>query len=159
MKRMIMFLMASVFFFVGGMTEGMAKEKMKKATQTSVKYVITTPTSILACPEATINITFYIYGLSENDNYSIGIFYRSSADRKMKLLLTLDKQGKLDRAPDVSKRIMASYYAGSYSGVLTIYNTCTEDTGEYYVMVKGEGLVAFFSDGTMLTVSSEANRV
>ncbi len=154
MKKMMMFLMVSMFFFVGGMTEGIAKEKVKNVKRESKKYVITTPTSILVSPGVIVNISFYIYGLTEKNNYSIGVYYKTQ-EGNMKLLLTIDSQGNWVRVPNVSDRIAASYYAVGYCGVITIYNTCSEDSGEYYVMVRGKDFVAFVSGGTLLTVRKQ----
>lgn len=49
MKKMMMFLMVSVFFLMGGMTESMAQ----KAESKSEPRIVQTPSSILARPGET----------------------------------------------------------------------------------------------------------
>lgn len=59
MKKMMMFLMVSVFFLMGGMTDGMAQKAENKAEV----QVVLTPSFISERPGGTVKMTFLLVGV------------------------------------------------------------------------------------------------
>ena len=146
MKKMMMFLMVSVFFLFGGMTDG----KAQKAE--SVK--IQTPVSISGKLGGAVQLIFTVNGIVSNNDYLIYIFVQKPG-KSPELLLTFLMSGLICyRNPAMDSRITASYDRFGIRGVVTIHNLRFEDEGIYYVAIGDAYYPIYFSNGTELTVTS-----
>ena len=151
MKKMMMFWLVSVFFLVGGITGSTAQKKGSKASV----GVVTTPKSILAEPGTTVNITFYVQGLGTD--YSLYVIH-ATPEGKLEILAVLKPNGSVEyRDTPFKYRLSVVYRHNFESGVITIFSTRKEDSGTFYVGIQKDNMF-YYSEGTQLTVSSEAGR-
>ncbi|MCR9011014.1 immunoglobulin domain-containing protein [Gabonibacter chumensis] len=146
MKKIMMLLMVSVFFLMGGMSDGIAEN----AKNVSNIQVVSSPPYMVAYPGQTVNIEYTISGLN-SDSFWIYIYVQKPG-KTPELLFILSSNGRIHfRNPAMSNRITVSYDSSRRRGVIRINWAQPEDTGVYYVAV-GTGNQFYWSAGTMLIV-------
>lgn len=153
MKKMMMFLMVSVFFLMGGMTDGVAQKSVVKAEPEPEPRVFQTPTSMLKRPGETAVMEYVINGIKKEVLYFIYV-YVQEPEKAPELLYILGTDG-VTRYPNpkMQGRMTVSYSSSKQGGFITINNLKAEDTGIYYVAIEVNG-TKYFGRGTMLTVNS-----
>ena len=146
MKKMMMFLMVSVFFLMGGMTESMAQKEGKN----SVEDVIVAPKSVNGYLGQTITISFIMKGVTSNWGAVVLVFQRPGDLTKN--LVVLYRNGDVVYSSNVSNyRLSISADYGKNVITVTIYSIRPEDEGIYYLAAQ-IGDQIYYSAGTMLTV-------
>ena len=146
MKKMMMFLMVSAFFLMGGMTDGMAQKEGKN----SVTDVIVAPKSVSGYLGGIINISFTMNGATSNWGTVVLVFQRPGDLTKN--LVVLYRNGDVVYSSNVSS--YRFYISADYSKNVihvTIYSIRPEDEGIYYLAAQ-IGDQIYYSAGTMLTV-------
>ena len=102
-----------------------------------------------------MNITFYVQGLGTD--YSLYVIH-ATPEGKLEILAVLKPNGSVEyRDTPFKYRLSVVYRHNFESGVITIFSTRKEDSGTFYVGVQKDNMF-YYSEGTQLTVSSEAGR-
>lgn len=149
MKKMMMFLMVSVFFLMGGMTEGVA-QNAKNETE---PQVFQTPPSMVKRPGETAVMEYVINGIKKEAFYYIYVYVQKPG-MAPELLYILGTDGVTRHPnPKMKGRMTVSYSSSKQGGFITINSLNAEDTGIYYVAIEVNGVV-YFGQGTMLTVTT-----
>ena len=149
MKKMMMFLMVSVFFLMGGMTDGMAQ----KTESRTGGQVILTPLATVKQIGETALMQYFINGISQRDFYSIYVFVQKPG-KSPELLAALDTDGTVRYLNPVMRgRMTVTYYSSSMSGSIRIANLRAEDSGDYYVALVNSFGMMYFSNGANLFVT------
>ena len=151
MKKIMMLLMVSIFFLMGGMSEGMVQ---KNENQSGIQ-VFLFPTSILKHPGESVRMTFSINGIGLGDFYLIYVVVQKPG-KGLDLLLTIGTDGVIRyRKDEIKDRITAFYSSSNNSGAISISNLLVEDTGDYYVAIGDSNTPLYWSNASRLTVSAE----
>lgn len=149
MKKIMMLLMVSVFFLMGG------ENMVQGSENSSVAEVITFPTFITAFPGQTVSITFNMIGDVFNErDYVISLWFQPSGRPPMELIRIVKEGTILFRHPMVIDRITISYDKFRKKGIVTISNVIFENEGIYYISVVDGTNMWYWSYGTLLTVST-----
>ncbi|KIO42762.1 MULTISPECIES: hypothetical protein [Sanguibacteroides] len=149
MKKIMMLLMVSVFFLMGGMSMGLAQ----KIGSESEIQVITSPTFIQVEPGQTVRITFSLRGNDlDSKSYVISFWIRRPGQRPIELVC-ISKEGGILFRHFSAGRITVSYNKYSKTGTVTIRNVISEDEADYFIGVTESAGRWYWSYGTQLTVS------
>ena len=148
MKKIVMFLIVSVFFLIGGIAEGMAQKARNKTTLEP--EVVQTPSFVEVFPGERATFCFTIKNVALYDVDLILIFCQKPGQNP-RLLLTIDKNGNVRREQGVSSRISAFLDFSNNGGRLIIDSVQLDDVGDYYVAVVKNGMY-YFSNGGRLEI-------
>ena len=147
MKKIMMLLMVSVFFLMGGMSMGFAQ----KTENESEIQVISSPTFIQVYLGQTARITFSLRGNDlDRRSYVISFWIRRPGQRPIELV-RINKEGEILFRHSSASRITVSYNKYSKTGTVTISNVISEDEADYFVGVTESMGRWYWSYGTQLT--------
>ena len=146
MKKIMMLFMVSVFFLMGGMSDGTAQKRENGIAGKSINF----PEYIHARPGETVRMYFQLS--SEHSNWNaIGLCFQRLGNG-LKPLVVLFRNGNVLYPPDMDHRLSISFDSSRSLVTVTLSNVKAEDEGIYYFAVRIDSVWSFWSGGIYLTI-------
>lgn len=144
MKKIIMLLMVSVFFFAGDVCDGVAQSNRNGTPQ-----IISDARGEIVVRAG--HTAQWSYALLNLENWSYAMLFVQRPGEQPKFIIALDYNGNIYRAYLPNFRFDISY--NDYKNVIyiTLSNAQASDEGVYYLVVR-KGTMDYFSYGDQLTV-------
>lgn len=148
MKKMMMFLIVSVFFLMGGMTDGMAQKSESKGAEklsNSTGYVHVTP-------GATAWLSFQLS--PEHSNWQVIGLVLQRPGSALRCIVVLYRSGNVLYVAPVDSRFSISFDASNNKVTVRLDGVKPSDEGIYYFVVQDGNGTYYWSEGELLTVAS-----
>ena len=141
-----MLFMVSVFFLMGGMSDGVAQKRENGVASKSINF----PEYIYARPGETVRMYFQLS--SEHSNWNaIGLCFQRLGNG-LKPLVVLFRNGNVLYPPDMDHRLSISFDSSRNLVTVTLSSVKAEDEGIYYFVVRIGSMWSFWSSGIYLTI-------
>ncbi|WP_294143070.1 immunoglobulin domain-containing protein [uncultured Sanguibacteroides sp.] len=144
MKKIVMLLMVSVFFLMGGEFDGVAQ-----SNENGTPQIISDARGEIVVRAG--NTAQWSYELLNLENWSYAALFVQRPGEQPKFIIYLDCNGNIHRANPSDYRFDISYNYYKNIIYVTLSNAQASDEGVYYLMVR-KGTTDYFSAGDQLTV-------